>query len=195
MPLAIMSPHEAAHASGAAFYSEYPLRCWSLFKAVKDRKKICGELRSLRFTWQAPEDGNTLPWLLDIGWELADAPLASLHRNGIYTLAEYANRVVAEIEINPFLPKTMPQTRYIKANFTEGHCTNQPLAGHFNVEGSVIADASGMKQFIAECPELFDVTDEMEVCKRIMQAEIAEGSFPSGPLHSREIFAILGDVK
>ena len=72
------------------FYTAYPLREWGVVKRIKRMIKdnACGELCSLRFTWQKPKKSasneqiflyETLAGLIDAAWLLANAPLAVLH--------------------------------------------------------------------------------------------------------------------
>jgi hypothetical protein len=197
---------EAAEAAGADFYAAYPLREWALVKRIQGftRDGTCGELRSLRITWQRPRPlasdektflFQTLPWLLDIGWEITGKPLLRLNvrlagqGGGLFGLAVYEGGVVLEIEMNERLPDSMPPVMFIKANYTRGHLTNQPLVGHFNEEGSILADADGMRRIVVENAEM--IGDELEIAKQRMAAAIEAGKWPKGPLHSREIMDII----
>jgi hypothetical protein len=81
----------------------------------------------------------------------------------------------------------MPATHFIKANFKHGHLTNQPLVGHFNEEGAILADASGMQRLVIENSDWDDCGDEIEVCRRSMERTVEKGEYPKGPLHSVEI--------
>jgi hypothetical protein len=186
------------------FYTAYPLREWSLVKRIKQLAKdnTCGELCSLRFTWQKPKKEasdeqvflyETLAGLIDIAWLLANAPLATLHiekvpeKNNLFALAMFENEVAAEFELNECLPDSMPATHFVKANFKNGHVTNQPLVGHFNEEGSILADDSGMERLVIENSDWDDCGGEMEICKRLMMRAIEQGKYPAGALHSAEI--------
>jgi hypothetical protein len=157
---------------------------------------------SLRFTWQKPKKDasdeqtflyQTLPWLLDLAWLLTDSALKTLHiervpeKNNLFALAMFENEVAVEIEMNECLPDSMPATHFIKANFKHGHLTNQPLVGHFNDEGSILADASGMQRLVIENSDWDDCGDEIEVCRRSMELAIEKGEYPQGTLHSVEI--------
>jgi len=193
------------------FYSVYPLREWALVKSIRQKTlaNVCGELCSLRFTWQRPKKQateepvflyQTLPWLLDAAWLLADAPLAALHiervpeKNNLFALAMFEGGIAAEIELNECLPDSMPATNFIKANFKHGHLTNQPVVGHFNEEGSILADASGMQRLVIENPEWDDCSDEIEVCRRSMLQAIEKGAYPAGPLNSRPIIKAIREA-
>ena len=186
------------------FYTAYPLREWSLVKRIKQiiKDNTCGELCSLRFTWQKPkkEDSDeqvflyeTLAGLIDVAWVLANAPLATLHiervpgKNNLFALAMFENEVAVEFELNECLPDSMPATHFIKANFKNGHVSNQPLVGHFNQEGSILASDAGMERLVIENSDWDDCGDEIEICERLMMRAIEQGRYPAGPLHSAEI--------
>ena len=186
------------------FYTAFPLREWALVKRIKQMSEdnICGELCSLRFTWQRPKKHadredvflyETLAGLIDVAWLLADAPLTSLHvervseKNNLFALAMFENEVAAEFELNECLPDSMPATHFVKANFKNGHITNQPLVGHFNEEGSILADDSSMERMVIENYDWDDCGDEIELCKRKMMHAIEQGTYPAGALQSAEI--------
>ena len=209
----LLMPLEAGASTldSGIFYSAYPLREWALVKKIRQMTldNVCGELCSLRFTWQRPKKQaadeqtflyQTLPWLLDAAWLLADAPLATLHiervpeKNNLFALAMFANGIVAEIEANECLPVSMPTTYFIKANFKHGHLTNQPVVGHFNEEGSILADDSGMQRLVIENSDWDDCGDEIELCRRSMLHAIEKGTYPAGPLNSRAIIKAIKEV-
>jgi hypothetical protein len=206
MKKVIMTPFEASQtkADESDLYAAYPLREWWLVKRMKEfsAADACGEMCSLRFTWQKPKKDasdeqtflyQTLPWLLDLAWLLTDSALKTLHiervpeKNNLFALAMFENEVAVEIEMNECLPDSMPATHFIKANFKHGHLTNQPLVGHFNDEGSILADASGMQRLVIENSDWDDCGDEIEVCRRSMELAIEKGEYPQGTLHSVEI--------
>jgi hypothetical protein len=181
-----------------------PFREWAVVKKILQIKRddICGELCSLRFTWQKPKKNasnenvflyETFAGLIDAAWMLADASLATLHiervpeKNNLFALAMFENEVAAEFELNECLPDSMPVTHFVKANFSNGHVTNQPIVGHFNEEGSILADDSGMERLVLESPEWDDCGDEMKNCERAMLHAIEQGTYPAGSLHSAEI--------
>lgn len=129
------------------------------------RLNTCGELCSLRFTWQRPkkfasgEDVflyESFASALDGAQVLAGSPLKRLEiekvagMNILFALAYFENEITAEFELNECLPDTMPDTCFLKANFTHGHITNQPIAGHFNEEGMVLASDDKLDILIAE---------------------------------------------
>lgn len=144
-----------------------PLLHWSVYKGIEERihDNTCGELCSLRFTWMRPRSHQVgsvaLDWMLELATKLANSPLVKLHRNGSFSLAQFKNDIVAEFEINEELPDCIDFTCFIKANFTDGHVTNQPLAGYFNEEGSIFADANGMKRLVIENIEMSEIEDEL----------------------------------
>ena len=55
--------------------------------------------------------------------------------------------------MNEALPDSMPDVFFIKANFTGGHVTNQPLGGHFDEAGSIFADENGLNLFTVDSCE------------------------------------------
>jgi len=135
---------------------------WHVYKSIAGLSSRCGELCSLRFTWQRPKknaSGETeflevsLVQYLHLAQELAGSPLVELYinkrsgANNLFALAEFENQVVAEFEMNETMPDTIPDTFFIKANFTGGHVTNQPLAAYFNEPGSILASDDELQQF------------------------------------------------
>ena len=212
-PETLLLPLEAGKKAvdDRSFYSVYPLREWALVKTIRRMTlaNVCGELCSLRFTWQRPKKQTadepiflyqTLPWLLDAAWLLADVPLAALHiervpaKNNLFALAMFEGSIAAEIEMNECLPDSMPATHFIKANFKHGHLTNQPVVGHFNEEGSILADDSGTQRLVIENSEWDDCGDEIEICRRSMLHAIEKGAYPAGPLNSRAIIKAIEEA-
>jgi hypothetical protein len=210
MNCTIKSPLEASKSTCEKddFFTAYPLREWALVKRIIQIAKddICGELCSLRFTWQKPKKNadseevfffNTLAGLIDVAWIIADSPLKVLHiervpnKNNLFALAMFENEVVAELELNECLPDSMPATHFIKANFQNGHVTNQPVVGHFNEEGAMLATDSEMRRIVIENSEWCDCGDEIELCQRAMEYAILKGKFPSGRLNSLEIITAI----
>lgn len=138
-----------------------------ILKKIQDaiRDNTCGELSSLRFTWQRPKkhasDENTFVYeslaaALDGAQVLADSSLARLEiekvpkMNIIFALVYFTNGIGAEFELNESLPDTMPDICFLKANFSHGHITNQPIVGHFNEEGMILATDGKLDFLIAE---------------------------------------------
>jgi hypothetical protein len=201
----LLTPLEAAQCeTGDEFFTSFPLREWKLVKRIKQMndQNMCGELCSLRFTWQRPKQDasneqtflyETLVGLLDIAWILADSPLSSFFiekvdgNNNLFGLLMFENGIAAEIEANECLPNSMQASNFIKANFKHGHLTNQPLVGHFNEEGSILADDVSCQRLVIENSDWDDCGDEIALCRRSMLYSIKHGTYPSGPLHSVEI--------
>ena len=200
----LVSVLEASNRQGIDYYTDYPLRKWALVERIRQmtRDNVCGELCSLRLTWQRPKKlasdeqsflYQKLPWLLDAAWFLADAPLTTLHiervprEQNLFALAMFENGVAAEIEMNESLPDSMPATSFIKANFTHGHLTNQPVVGHFNEEGAILADDTSCERLLIENRDWDDCGDEMAICHRSLLHAIEKGKHPQGPLNSTAI--------
>lgn len=137
--------------------------------ALAIREGSCGELCSLRFTWLRPKRFatgeetflyETFAAALDGACVLAESRLTRLEaekvpgENILFALAGFENGVAAEFELNECLPGTMPDTCFLKANFTRGHVTNQPIVGHFNEEGMVLASDEKLDFPIAERDDL-----------------------------------------
>ena len=140
---------------------------WGIFKSIDHHNHMhhCGELCSLRFTWQRPRKSaseekvfieESFLRFLHLAQELAQSPLKNLQAvkspdtNILFALAEFENRVTAEFDMNEALPDSMPDIFFLKANYSGGHVTNQPLGGHFNESGSVFADQDHLDLFTVE---------------------------------------------
>ena len=138
---------------------------WGVFQSIGKHARFCGELCSVRFTWERPRKSaspekvfieRNFLCFLHLAQELARSPLKTLHAvkaqnmNILYALAEFENRIAAEFEMNEALPDPMPDVFFIKANFTGGHVTNQPLGGHFDEAGSIFADEAGLRLFTVD---------------------------------------------
>lgn len=170
-----------------------------VFKRIEQalRENTCGKLCSLRFTWQRPKKFasneevflyETLVSALDGAQLLAGSPLARLEiekvpgMNSLFALALFDNEIAAEFELNECLPDTMPDTCFLKANFTHGHITNQPVVGHFNEEGMVLASDEKMECLIVERSDLPAVRGPIEQMKlrwRESGAEVQESELIS----------------
>ena len=140
---------------------------WGIFKSIDHHNHThdCGELCSLRFTWQRPRKSaseekvfieESFLRFLHLAQELAQSPLKNLQAvkspdtNILFALAEFENRVTAEFDMNEALPDSMPDIFFLKANYSGGHVTNQPLGGHFNEMGSIFADQDHLNLFTVE---------------------------------------------
>ncbi len=147
----------------------------------------CGALCSLRFTWMRPVS-RALPGNIFNGdlWNAAQDAAefisgskveqtemkAADSGNVLFALAKLENGVVAEYEFNEMLPDSMPDIFFVKANFTQGHVTNQPLTGYFNTEGMIFADDSRCCHLIPENPELPPAEgpiEQMIQCRQAMK--------------------------
>lgn len=202
----IIRPIEASELDLAEddFYTYYPLREWGPVKKIRQMIKdnMSGALCSIRITWQKPKKDasdkqiflyETLAGLLDVSWLLAESPLEDLYvnqvqeHNNLFALATFSNNVVAEIEMNESIPDSMPPVYFIKANFEHGHGTNQPIVGHFNEEGAILANDSTMQRLVIENTDWDDCGDEISICRRNFFLSIELGECVKGPLNSRRI--------
>ena len=139
----------------------------SVLQSVLEHKKknTCGDLRSLRFTWQRPSGKASASQTflyeifaaaLDGAEYVAESKICRLNvekvvaRNNLFAIAALDNGMTAEFELNECLPDTMPDTCFLKANFSHGHITNQPVVGHFNEEGMIYATSEKLSYPIAE---------------------------------------------
>jgi hypothetical protein len=153
------------------------------------RDNTCGELCSLRFTWQRPKKSasgeetflyETFASALDGAQTLAVSALARLEiekvpgMNILFALAYFENGIGAEFELNECLPDSMLDTCFLKANFTHGHITNQPIVGHFNEEGMVLASDEKMECLIVERSDLPAVCGPIEQMKQRWRESGAE---------------------
>jgi hypothetical protein len=192
MTLNTVFPEEKITNNSSSFRFN-PLREWAPVKRLKllADEGVCGKLCSLRFTWQKPKKDahiedvflyEILAGLIDIGRYFANASIDTLHiervpeKNNLFALVMFENEIAAEFELNECLPDSMPATHFIKANFTNGHITNQPIVGHFNEEGSVFADDAGMRRIIVENSEWDDCEEDIELCRRKMQYAMKSGN-------------------
>lgn len=202
--LTILSPAEAASRGEGDedFIVYFYWRCCPVLERISEDMKNnnCGTLRSLRFTWSRPKNkaasteefrNQLLPAVLDGARVLAGAEICALHvekvpgGNNLFALAQFANGVVAELELNECLPLSMPDTCFIKANFTDGHVTNQPIVGHFNEEGAILASDDSMRTLIFEQAEGCESMIELMRTRFRMKAErneIPAGSLGAGVL-------------
>jgi len=164
----IITPREAAKRSDdGAFCPAFYWRSFPVVEKIRDLAGggCCGDLRSLRFTASRPRKHavdeasfvyDRFSAMLDGAGFLAGAPCRKLYiekcagANNLFALAEFENGVVAEFEANECLPDTLPDIAFVKANFSAGHITNQPLVGYFNEEGLLYADDSSCGQYIAD---------------------------------------------
>jgi len=160
------------------FWRNHPV-----LQAVMEHRKTgtCGRLCSLRFTWQRPKKKGTdeqtflyetFAAALDGAGYAAESKFARLEiekvkgRNILFACCSFLNGITAEFELNEALPDTMPDTCFLKANFTHGHITNQPVVGFFNEEGMVLASDEKLEQLIAERDDIVAVGVIDQMMKR-----------------------------
>lgn len=196
--LAILSPSEAVHREGHDFFTAFYWRKHAILEHIRQliAENLCGELCSLRFTWSRPKRFATsereflfdsFGAMLDGAQWTADAECCSLHiekvpgMNNMFALAQFTNEVVAEFELNECLPETMPDICFVKANFSNGHATNQPLVGYFNEEGMVFATDEILEFPISELSSLSTVKGPIEQMKQRFVEAIRLGLISPGP--------------
>ena len=138
------------------------LRQWGVQRKALEAVKsgTFGALCSLRWTWFSRLDGESHPGvlaeLLDVSRELAGAKLRRLHIETVndtaacFALAEFENGVVAEYEINKALPASVPEARFLMADFTGGRVTNRPLIGFHHAEGAFLATNGEAENIVFE---------------------------------------------
>ena len=94
--------------------------------------------------------------VLDAAQDVTASEYTRLHTekvegmNILFAVAEFANGMAAEFELNECLPDTMPDICFVKGNYSDGHVTNQPIVGYFNEEGLICADDESLHTLIAE---------------------------------------------
>lgn len=172
------------------YWRKHPVVGW-IRNVIRDN--TCGELCSLRFTWQRPKKFasgenvflyETFAAALDGAGFVAEAPLKQLviekvpGMNILFGMAYFTNGIATEFELNECLPDTMPDVCFLKANFSHGHLTNQPIVGHFNEEGMVVATDEVLEYPIAEsfdCPPVNGPIEQMKLRYRLAPVE-ADGS-------------------
>lgn len=158
-------------------------------------EKSCGELCSLRFTWNRPkkfasdENGfvfDTLAAMIDGAMRLAEDNIFFLKiekvpmQNNLFALAMFTNGIAAEFELNECLPDTMTDICFLKANFSNGHLTNQPIVGHFNEEGMVFATDEQIQYPIAELINAIPANGPIEQMKQRFQIAVERNEIASG---------------
>ena len=211
----IISPSEAIGRNDKEYIVDFYWRCSPVLERIEQgiKENSCGALRSLRFTWSRPRKnasdeavflGHTLPAALDAARQLAQAEFTVLHiekvpgLNNLFALAQFDNGVVAELELNECLPLTMPDVCLIKANFTNGHITNQPLVGHFNEEGAVLATDEALVTMICETGDLEPTGSMIEQMRQRFRYLAEQGKVAAGEQGAGRIMALidqaLGDI-
>jgi hypothetical protein len=138
------------------------LRQWGVYQKTLDavKSKTCGELCSLRWTWLSRSDDashlGVLAELLEVSRELAGRNLQRLHVEAVndspacFALAQFGNDIVAEFEINEAPPSSVPEARFLVADFTGGRVTNRPLVGFHHSDGAFLATNAGAEAILFE---------------------------------------------
>lgn len=173
------------------------------------KQNTCGALRSLRFTWCRPKNEasseeifieHTLAAMLDGSRRLADSPISMLHiekvpkNNILFALVQFANGVVAELELNECLPLSMQDTCFIKANFTNGHITNQPLVGYFNEEGAILASDDSSRMLICETDDIKPAGSVIEQMQQRFRILAERGEIQHGDQGAGEIMKLINQA-
>ncbi len=168
MEYPVLLPSEALRRTDGDFYPALYWRCAAVIEGIKSFVKgnAAGALCSLRFTSSRPKKeaaASEEEFLFDRFLPMLDAasfltetlPLELVMNrakgsNSLFALARFPEEIVAEFELNECLPDSVPAIAFCKANFAEGHKTNQPLVGYFNEDGLLLADDDKMELLIAE---------------------------------------------
>lgn len=193
----ILPPYEAVNQSGEEFATAF---CWRTYPVLRRIAATvadgsCGELCSLRFTWNRPAAKatsekdflfGTFCAMLDGAEILAGVPCSRLmlekcpEKNVLFALAEFPNEITAEFELNECLPQTMQDICFLKANFTNGHIGNQPLVGHFNEEGMIFADEAGVHHWLVEAMDTPPAEGPIEQLFLNFRLAVQAGNVPRG---------------
>lgn len=206
--LPIISPAEVFRRDDEAYVVDFYWRCSPILERIEQgiKENSCGALRSLRFTWSRPRKnasdeavflGHTLPAALDGAQQLAQAEFTVLHiekvpgMNNLFALAQFDNGVVAELELNECLPATMPDSCFIKANFTNGHITNQPVVGHFNEEGAILATDEALVTMICETGDFEPTGSMIEQMRQRFRYLAEQGKVAAGEQGAGRIMALI----
>jgi len=175
----------------------YPWRHWSVIYSLRQYiiTGDAGDLVSFRIIINLPRKASRgeqyfynrfLPEIIDLGCYIACAGVQEIHINRVekqnicFVLVKFANKIVAEIELNEVIPDCLDPIRFVKAHFTEGVFTNMPLGGDLNVEGSLIVTGDSVERFVHEHMEhdrgdelgnfyfrmLYDIVNELYVPER-----------------------------
>lgn len=138
------------------------LRQWGVYRKLQDavKSQTYGDLCSLRWTWFSRSESEAyigvLAELLDVSQELAGGRLKRLHieqvnkSSSCFALAEIGEGIVAEFEVNEALPASVPDARFVVADFTEGRVTNRPLTGFHHGEGAFLGTNEGVEAILFE---------------------------------------------
>ncbi len=211
--LPIITPSDAAcrKTDDSAFVVDFYWRSSPVLERILTgiKENSCGLLRSLRFTWSRPKSaatteavfvGHTLAAMLDAAHQLAGSPFSTLHiekvagKNDLFALIDFANGVVAELELNECLPLTMPDICFIKANFTNGHITNQPLVGHFNEEGAILATDDSLQTMLCETGDFEPANGMIEQMQQRFRFLAGQGDAAPGDQGAKEIISLIDNA-
>ncbi len=209
--LPILTPGEAAARDDGEFLTGFYWRTGSVLLRVAEAaaRNTCGGLCSLRFTWSRPKRSasseteflyDTFAAMLDGAELLAQAECSRLvlekvpGMNLLFGLAGFPNGVTAEFELNECLPDTMPDTCFLKANFTHGHVTNQPIVGHFNEEGMLFATDRELRREIPENVEGPFPDGPVEQLLRRFREAAARGLVPPGAFGAARLNKLIRDA-
>ena len=207
----ILTPSEAAGRTGDGFVTAFFWRKNPVLERIQQviAENCCGELCSLRFTWSRPKRFatgereflyDTFAAMLDGAQQLAGAEFRSLYvekvpgMNNLFALVRFGNEVVAECELNECLPETMPDICFVKANFSNGHVTNQPLVGYFNEEGMVFATDEILEFPVAELAALPPANGPVEQMKQRFTEAARLGLVPPGPGNAAAIQTMIREA-
>ncbi|WP_288513754.1 hypothetical protein [uncultured Victivallis sp.] len=209
--LSILSPSQAAGRAGDEFITAFHWRRHPVLERIRQAQaeNTCGGLCSLRFTWSRPKRSasseteflyDTFAAMLDGAELLAQAECSRLvlekvpGMNLLFGLAGFPNGVTAEFELNECLPDTMPDTCFLKANFTHGHVTNQPIVGHFNEEGMLFATDRELRREIPENVEGPFPDGPVEQLLRRFREAAARGLVPPGAFGAARLNKLIRDA-
>jgi hypothetical protein len=206
--LPIISPSSAAGRSGDDFIVNLYWRKNPVLERIQSAivDNTCGELSSLRFTWSRAKRFATsekefifdsFSAVLDGAQRVAQSEFKKVYLekvpgvNILFALAEFENGIVAEFEFNEHLPETMPDICFIKANFSHGHVTNQPLVGYFNEEGMVYATDDELEFPITENFGIPLINGPIEQMKYRFQCSASMGEIAPGNAGADQLIRLI----
>ncbi len=204
----VISLYAASKRNDDAYVAALLWRASPILLRVKQAvvENSCGELRSLRFTWSRPKKRasgsadfvyGTLGAMLDGVCALVGGDCRSLHiekcegANILFALAEFTGGVVAEFELNECLPDSMPDICFVKANFTDGHLTNQPLVGYLNDEGAIFADDESLRFPMPLGNGELTVEGPVEYLGHCFKTAVQSGTIPCGAQNSARLIKLI----
>lgn len=210
MPTVLSLP-EASQRSDTDFIARLLWRASPILCRIRQAvdEGTCGELRSIRFTWARPKQRasdparflyDTLGSMLDGVCFASGADCKRVHiekadgKNLLFALATFSKGIVAEFELNECLPQTLPDTCFVKANFTHGHITNQPLVGHFNGEGAVLADDSSLLLPIQTTPDMPLTNGPIEYLEQCFELALRANTIAPGPHDTFHLITLIQEA-